>query len=147
MENFSFAILSLLGVTSGTILQKKYCSSIPVESNMLMQCLSSVIVLIPTTLIISEFKFELNYTSVSALFWQAILISSVSSILLIRALSSGAVTNVSTYFSCVPAATALMTYFVFNSVINTNMLVGMIIIFGCTWLVQSSPKLKLAPQK
>ncbi|RSD27284.1 DMT family transporter [Vibrio pectenicida] len=147
MENFSFAILSLLGVTSGTILQKKYCSSIPVESNMLMQCLSSVIVLIPTTLIISEFKFELNYTSVSALFWQAILISSLSSILLIRALSSGAVTNVSTYFSCVPAATALMTYFVFNSVINTNMLVGMIIIFGCTWLVQSSPKLKLAPQK
>ncbi|AUI86338.1 hypothetical protein BS333_08020 [Vibrio azureus] len=147
LENFSFAVLSLLGVTAGTILQKKHCSDIPIVNNMLIQCLSAVMVLVPTTFIISGFEAEFNYTFVSALLWQALLISSISSILLIKALKTGAVTNISTYFSCVPAMTALMSYFAFNSVVNINMLIGMALIFSCTWIAQNPKQLELASEK
>ncbi|MEC7308494.1 DMT family transporter [Vibrio crassostreae] len=136
-ENLILAILSLLGVTFGSIHQKKYCSNIPIEKNMLFQCFSATLILLPTTIIFSEFKFNVNNISISALLWQSLLISVLSSMLLIKALKSGTVTNVSTYFSCVPAATAVMAYIFFDSVITVNMMLGMFLIFGCTWLIQN----------
>lgn len=147
IENFLFALLSLLGVTFGSIIQKKYCTHIPIEKNMLLQCLAALVVLVPTTLTLSEFTAEPTFKFICALLWQALLISSLSSILLIKALQTGAVTNVSTYFSCVPAATGLMAYLALGSMLTTTMILGMIIIFGCTWLVQNPQEKPRMPFK
>ena len=136
MANISYAILSLLGITVGTIVQKSNCSDMDMEKNMLAQCFSALIFLIPATMIISHFYVAFNFRFIYSLLWQSILVSSLSSLLLIKALKSGAVTNVSTYFSCIPAATSLMAYFILDSVINITMIVGIIFIFICTFMVQ-----------
>ena len=134
--NISYAIISLAGITFGTIVQKKKCSRMDIHKNMLVQCFSALSILLPTTAIIGHFQAKFTFEFISSLLWQSILVSSLSSILLIRALKCGAVTNVSTYFSCIPAGTALMAYFILDSAINTSMIIGMIFIFICTSIVQ-----------
>ncbi|MFA0173457.1 hypothetical protein AB4424_26090, partial [Vibrio splendidus] len=75
-----------------------------------IQCLSALLALVPTTLLWSEFAVEWTAPFLVALLWQSIAISSLASVLLIHALKSGTVTNVSTYFSCVPACTSVLSY-------------------------------------
>ena len=135
--NLAYAMLSLFSVTFGAIIQKKYCSNIPIETNMLTQCFSALAAILPTTIVIGGFHYEMTYQFVTSLLWQAVLISCVSAILLIKALKANAVTNVSTYFSCVPAATALMSYFILDSVLTVTMILGMAFIFACTYMVNN----------
>ncbi|MEZ8844667.1 DMT family transporter [Vibrio splendidus] len=136
--NMLYAVLSLLGITFGTAIQKRYCSHIPIQKTMGIQCLSALLALVPTTLLWSEFAVEWTAPFLVALLWQSIAISSLASVLLIHALKSGTVTNVSTYFSCVPACTSVLSYLILDSELTIIMGVGIGFICVCTYLVQNS---------
>ncbi|MFM2480671.1 DMT family transporter [Celerinatantimonas sp. YJH-8] len=137
IENIGYAVISLLAITLGSIMQKKYCSHINIIENMSIQCFAALFLLIPSVSILGPFSFEVNAASIISVLWQGVLISFVSSVLLIRALRLGAVTHVSIYFSCVPVFTAVMAYIVLGSALTMTMLGGMFFIIACTFLVQN----------
>ncbi|CAG8998778.1 MAG: hypothetical protein CENE_00738 [Candidatus Celerinatantimonas neptuna] len=140
IKNILFALISLAGVTLGTILQKKRCTQYKLETNLMVQT-GAASALFIICILIHGYHYSLSYSFALSVLWQGVLISFISSILLIKALSRGTVTNISTYFSCVPAATAFFSFFLLQSTISLNMLIGIFVIFISTYIVQKPDSL------
>src|SRR6185503_16129514 len=77
-----FAILSLLGITSATIYQKRFCPSFDLRSGSAIQYIAASLVMVPLTLMLGVGEIIWAPTFIFALAWLVIVLSGVSIALL-----------------------------------------------------------------
>jgi drug/metabolite transporter (DMT)-like permease len=126
-----FAILSLLGITSATIYQKRFCPSFDLRSGTAIQYMAASIVMMPATLVFGVGTIDWAPTFIFALAWLVIVLSGVSIALLTWMISRGAASKVASLFYLTPPIAAIGSYFWFGETLSALALSGMaVIVFG-----------------
>jgi drug/metabolite transporter (DMT)-like permease len=133
-----FAILSLLGITSATIYQKRFCPSFDLRSGTAIQYLAASVVMVPLAFFLGIGDIVWAPTFIFALAWLVIVLSGVSIALLTWMISRGAASKVASLFYLTPPIAAIGSYFWFDETLSPLALAGMaVIVFGLYLLNRS----------
>jgi drug/metabolite transporter (DMT)-like permease len=135
-----FAILSLIGITSATIYQKRFCPSFDLRTGTAIQYLAASLVMVPLTLILGVGAIDWAPTFIFALSWLVIVLSGISIALLTWMISRGAASKVASLFYLTPPIAAIGSYFWFGETLSALALAGMaVIVFGLYLLNRTRP--------
>ncbi|MGH6893572.1 MAG: DMT family transporter [Dongiaceae bacterium] len=126
-----FAILSLLGITSATIYQKKFCPSFDLRSGSAIQYIAASLIMAPAALVLGIGEIVWAPTFIFALGWLVIVLSGASIALLTWMIGRGAASKVASLFYLTPPIAAIGSYFWFGETLSALALAGMaVIVFG-----------------
>jgi drug/metabolite transporter (DMT)-like permease len=133
-----FAVLSLLGITSATIYQKRFCPSFDLRSGTAIQYVAASVVMVPLAFFLGIGDIVWAPTFIFALAWLVIVLSGVSIALLTWMISRGAASKVASLFYLTPPIAAIGSYFWFDETLSPLALAGMaVIVFGLYLLNRS----------
>ena len=135
--NLCLALLALIGITAGTLYQKRFVTRCDVRTANTTQLLAALLVSLPLAWAESE-AMRWNATLVAALLWSALGLTLGGSSLLYLMIQRGAATRVTSLLYLVPPTTALMAWVLFDEVLTVPMLLGMALTaIGVSWVVRA----------
>lgn len=130
------AFLALLGITLGTLYQKRYCADFDLRTGSIIQFLPSLLL---TFLLASTFETRQVIWSgefLFALFWLVIVLSLGAISLLNLLIRSTTAVHVSSLFYLTPPTTALLAWILFEETLTGITLLGMAIVVTGVWLAR-----------
>jgi drug/metabolite transporter (DMT)-like permease len=122
-----WSVVALLGLSFGSLYQKKYCSHMNLYSGGAIQTLSSTILVLPF-LFFEDIHINLNGEFIIALLYMAIGVSIGALSLLYIMIKNGEVSKVSSIFYLVPVSAAIVSYFLLGDKIEFSEIIGIITI-------------------
>ncbi len=130
------ALLALVGITVGTMWQKKHCPRFDLRTSTVVQYAASLAV--TAVLAVTTETMQVQWTGqfVFALLWVALVLSISAITLLNMLIRSGTAVNVASLFYTVPAVTALMAWAIFGETLTGLSLVGMAVAVLGVWLAR-----------
>jgi len=132
-------LVALLGISGGTLYQKRYCTGMPLLSGTVVQYLAAATLLGLGALLFEERDVEWSATFAMTLGW-LVLVLSLSAILLLMALiKRGEASRVASLFYLVPPVTALQAWWLFDEALPPVSLLGMAIAIAGVVLVVRTP--------
>lgn len=137
--SLSLAILSLCGITLGTLYQKRFVAPCDVRSANAVQLMAACVVTLPFALLEAEpivWHADLQW----ALAWSVLALSLGASSLLYLLIQQGAAASVSSLMYLVPPTTALMAWLLFTEPITVITLLGTLLTALGVALVVRSPR-------
>lgn len=130
------AILALIGITAGTMWQKRHCPRFDLRTSTVVQYAASLIVTALLAVTTETMRVEWSGQFVFALLWVALVLSIGAISLLNHLIRSGTAVNVASLFYTVPAVTALMAWGIFGETLTGLSLVGMVVAALGVWLAR-----------
>ena len=130
------ALAALLGITAGTLYQKRFCPRFDLRTGSVMQFLPSMVV---TLLVASQTEtMEIEWTGdfVFALGWLVMVLSIGAISLLNLLIRSGSAVNVASLFYLTPPTTALIAWAMFDETLSALAIAGMAIAVAGVWLAR-----------
>jgi drug/metabolite transporter (DMT)-like permease len=121
------AFLALLGITAGTLWQKRHCPHFDLRTGAVIQYSASLVV---TGILAMTTDFtQVQWTGefVFALLWVSLVLSIAAISLLNHLIRGNTAVNVTSLLYTVPAVTALMAWAIFGETVKGLSLVGMVI--------------------
>ncbi|MDD3353022.1 DMT family transporter [Zoogloea sp.] len=130
------ALLALLGITAGTLYQKRFCPSFDLRTGSVIQFIPT---LLATLLVASHTEhMHIQWSSpfIFALLWLVLALSLGAISLLNLLIRNGSAVNVASLFYLTPPTTALIAWVAFGETLTGMALVGMgLTVFG-VWLAR-----------
>ena len=130
------ALAALLGITAGTLYQKRFCPRFDLRTGSVMQFLPSLAI---TALIASQtetMRIEWTGDFVFALGWLVLVLSIGAISLLNLLIRSGSAVNVASLFYLTPPTTALIAWAMFDEKLSALAIAGMAIAVSGVWLAR-----------
>lgn len=124
-EGMLFAFMGLLGITFGTLYQKKYCAQMDPRSGSAVQFLVTALLLTPLSLLFEDGVINWTPAFIASLAYVAVFLSLISMALLTIMIRRGEASRVSSLFFLVPPMAALLAYLVLDEPLGPTVLVGM----------------------
>ncbi len=123
------AVVALLGITAGTLYQKRHVAPCDVRTANLIQLAAAFVVTLPLALLETETMRWGNASSpnlelVGAMAWSVLGMTLGGSSLLYLLIQRGAATSVASLFYLVPPTTALLAWVLFGEAITTLTVLG-----------------------
>lgn len=125
MQSLWPALLALLGITAGTLYQKRYCPSFDLRTGAFLQFLPTAIVTGLVAAGTESFRIEWTGEFVFALAWLVLVLSLGAIALLNHLIRAGTAVNVASLFYLTPPTTALLAWLFFGETFTATMLAGM----------------------
>lgn len=122
--NLALAVVALLGITAGTLYQKRYVAPCDVRSASLVQMLAAFAVTLPLALLEAA-PMDLHRDLIVAMAWSVLVLTLGGSSLLYILIHRGEATRVTSLLYLVPPCTAVMAWAMFGEPITASMLAGM----------------------
>ena len=138
-EMIAFAVMSLAGITVGTIYQKNYATGASLRVGGLLQYLGGLSVTAVGATLFESWRIDWTPQVIGAMAWLVLVLSLGAISLLMLMIRNGAVSRVSTLFYLVPPVTAVMAYVLFGDTLTALQLLGMLITAIAVALVVSQP--------
>lgn len=133
-------LVALLGITGGTLYQKRHCTGMPLLSGTVVQYLATVALFGLGAALFEERSVAWTPTFALTLGW-LVLVLSISAILLLMALiQRGEASRVASLFYLVPPVTALQAWWLFEESLPPASLAGMAIAIAGVVLVVRTPR-------
>jgi drug/metabolite transporter (DMT)-like permease len=129
------AVVALVGMTAGTLYQKRFCSGFDLRTGSVIQFVSSTLVTVTAIALFTEFQITWTAPFVFALGWLVLVLSIGAISLLNLLIHSGSAVNVASLFYLTPLSTALIAWGVFGETLPAISLVGMALAVGGVYLV------------
>lgn len=131
------ALLALIGITGGTLWQKRFCPAFDLRTSTVVQY--SVSLALTALLAFTTETMQVEWTGefVFAVLWVALVLSIGAISLLNHLIRSGTAVNVASLFYTVPPVTALMAWGIFGEVLTGLSLLGMIVAVIGVWLARA----------
>jgi drug/metabolite transporter (DMT)-like permease len=123
----AFSILALVGITLGTLYQKRFCAELDLWSGSVIQFVAAALALLPFALAFETMRIAWSGQLVFALAWLIFVLSLGAISLLHLLIRRGAATRVSALFYLTPPTTALMAWLVFGETLGLPAIAGMAI--------------------
>lgn len=123
----AFSILALVGITLGTLYQKRFCAELDLWSGSVIQFVAAALALLPFALAFETMRIAWSGQFVFALAWLIFVLSLGAISLLHLLIRRGAATRVSALFYLTPPTTALMAWLVFGETLGLPAIAGMAI--------------------
>lgn len=129
------AVVALLGITAGTLYQKKFCAGNEILSSAFYQYLSTVVIFGLGAYLFESREIQFTHQLVFAIFWLAIVLSIGAILLLNYLIKHGEIHKVSSLFYLVPAVTALEAAWLFDEKLGIEKVAGMAIVTFSVFIV------------
>jgi len=118
-------VAGLLGITAGTLYQKKYCSALDLRTGALIQYVASALAMAVLSVVLEHQMVEWTWRFVAAFLWLSLVLSIGAIFLLFILIRRGAASRVASLFYLVPPVTALMAYLALDETLRPTALLGM----------------------
>lgn len=123
--------LALLGISVGTLYQKRFCTRVDLRSGAVIQFAACALLYLPLVLAFEGAGVRWTPEFVFALGWSVVVLSVGAISLLYWLLRHGAAASVARLFYLVPPVTAVMAWLMFGETLDAFAVVGMALIaFG-----------------
>ena len=119
-----FCLGSLLGITAGTLYQKRFCPALDVFGGLLVQFVTATVVFLPLASL-EGWNVTWSRQFVAALVWVTVLLSLVSVMLLTLMIRRHEASRITSLFFLVPPVTALIAWLVLGETMGAVALAGM----------------------
>ena len=117
--------VALLGITAGTLYQRRFCASMDLRTGSVVQFVAAGLVTAPFALWLEAMRVEWTGEFVFALLWLVLILSLGAVSLLYVLIRRGAAAQVASLFFLVPPCTALIAWPLFGETLGPWALVGM----------------------
>ncbi|GHD18865.1 DMT family transporter [Tianweitania populi] len=121
-------VLALLGISAGTLWQKRFVGQADLLAGTLWQYLGATVVMLIPAMLLEEGRLTWNPSLVLSLLWLVFGLSLGAIFLLMAMIKNGAVSKVSSLFYLVPSVTALMAFVLFGEQLELVQLAGMVLV-------------------
>jgi drug/metabolite transporter (DMT)-like permease len=129
------ALVALLGITAGTLYQKRFCAQFDLRSGSVIQFVPTAIATALAIALFEEFHIEWTPDFTFALGWLVLVLSIGAISLLNLLIRSGSAVNVASLFYLTPLSTALIAWAVFGEKLTLTAGVGMLLAVSGVYLV------------
>lgn len=121
----AWSFVSLIGITVGTLYQKRYCPRMDPRTGGVIQFSVGALTVTPLALAFEDRHVDWSIEVIGALAYVSIVISLVSITLLAVMIRRGAMTRVASLFFLVPPCTALIAWLALGETFASTALIGM----------------------
>ena len=132
------AFVALLGITAGTLYQKRFCPVFDLRTGSVIQYLPCLLLMAPLAYFTESTQVIWNGEFVFALAWLVLVLSLGAVTLLNVMIRNGSAVNVASLFYLTPAMTALIAWAVFGETLSALALIGMAIAATGVWLARQA---------
>ena len=129
------AVIALLGITAGTLYQKRFCAKFDLRSGSVIQFVPTAVVTAIAVALFEDYRIEWSGQFVFALGWLVVVLSLGAISLLNLLIRSGSAVNVAALFYLTPPTTALIAYFIFGENLTLTAAFGMVVAVSGVYLV------------
>jgi len=130
------ALAALLGITIGTLYQKRYCPSFDLRTGSVVQFVPTLIATALLAGATETMAVEWTGQFIFALAWLVLVLSLGAISLLNLLIRAGSATHVASLFYLTPPVTALMAWALFDERLSTLAMIGMAIAVTGVWLAR-----------
>ncbi|MCB1425682.1 MAG: DMT family transporter [Zhengella sp.] len=135
------SVISVLGMSAGTIWQKRFVQGANLMRGTFWQYLGGVLAAIPMVLFFEEGHLEINGSTIFAMAWLVLVLSIGAIMLLMYLIREGAISKVASLFYLVPACTAVFAWILFGEELLPVQILGMAITsFGVALATMANAK-------
>jgi drug/metabolite transporter (DMT)-like permease len=120
-------VAALLGITFGTLYQKRFCGAQDLRTATVVQNASAGAVVLVGALLFEEMRIVWTGEFVLALLWLCLALSVGATMLLLWLIRRGAASRIASMFYLVPPATAFMAFLLFGETLGGTAIVGMLL--------------------
>jgi drug/metabolite transporter (DMT)-like permease len=120
-----YAFGGLLGITSATIYQKRFCGAVDLRTSAAIQYGAATICLLPVALAFGLGQVQWTGTFIFSMAWLVLVLSTGAFMLLLWLIRKGAASKVASLFYLTPPMAALGGYFAFGETLALPALAGM----------------------
>lgn len=117
--------MSLIGITIGTLYQKRFCASVDIRCSVAIQNAVSFLVIAPLALSLETLRIDWTGEFVFALTWSAVGLSVIAIALYYLLMRHGAAAKVTSLIYLSPPTTALMGWLLFGETFSVTALLGL----------------------
>lgn len=121
------AAIALLGITFGTLYQKRYCSHMDLRTGGVIQFSATGLVMLLLALAVETRQVQWTGQFIFALFWLAVVLSISAVSLLYLMIRRGATSKVASLFFLTPSVTAIMAYLLFDESLTWLAVAGLLV--------------------
>lgn len=121
------ALGALLGITLGTLYQKRFCPHFDWRTGTVVQFSAAAALTLPVALVFEGFRVDFTGEFVFALGWLVLVLSLGAISLLNYLIRSGSAVNVASLFYLVPPVTALIAWGLFGETLSMMSLIGLFV--------------------
>lgn len=129
------ALVALLGITAGTLYQKRFCPKFDLRSGSVIQFVPSAVLTAIAVAMFEDYRIDWNGHFLFALGWLVLVLSIGAISLLNLLIRSGSAVNVASLFYLTPPTTALIAFFVFGENLTLTVALGMAVAVSGVYLV------------
>jgi drug/metabolite transporter (DMT)-like permease len=136
LDGIELTLLALVGITVGTLYQKKFCSGLDWRTGAVVQFIPAAIA---TTIVASfteSFAVNLTPSFIFALAWLVLVLSIGAISLLNYLIRHGTSVNVASLFYLVPASTVVIAWLLFGETLSLMALIGMVLTIAGVYLAR-----------
>lgn len=119
------ALTALLGITLGSLYQKKQGATVDLLAGMVWQYLGCCIIMAILSFGFESQKIDWSFTLIVALAWLIVALSIVSILLLMYLIREGEASKVASYFYLVPIVASIQAWWLFDETLSLPALVAM----------------------
>ncbi|MBF0356764.1 MAG: DMT family transporter [Alphaproteobacteria bacterium] len=124
-EGLPWAFGAVIGISLGTLYQKRHCSGMDLRTGAVVQYASAGLAMLAMSMALETREVVWSGEFIFALAWLCLVLSVGAITLLYRMIRAGAAAKVASFFYLVPPATALIAYFLFGETLSALALIGM----------------------
>lgn len=135
LDTLALPLLALLGITAGTIYQKRFCPRLDLRSGTAIQYTVTAFALLPLALWVDHEPMQWTSEFLFALAWMTLVLSLGAVTLLYLLIRRGAASRVASLFYLVPPTVSLYAWLAFGETLGPPALAGMIVIAAGVALV------------
>ena len=129
------AIVALLGITAGTLYQKRFCAKFDLRSGSVIQFVPTAIATAIAVALFEDYRIEWTGQFSFALGWLVLVLSIGAISLLNLLIRSGSAVNVASLFYLTPPMTALIAFVIFGENLTLTATIGMLLAVSGVYLV------------
>ncbi|AXN05528.1 DMT family transporter [Vibrio anguillarum] len=137
----SLCLLSLLGITLGTLYQKKFCQGVDMIGSATVQYVAALCLFLPWAWSFETMQVQWTPTFIMILVWLVVVLSCVSILLLLYMVEHGAASSVASVFYLVPPTTAIQAWLAFDESLDGFGVAGFCLAVTAVYLVVKKPNL------
>jgi drug/metabolite transporter (DMT)-like permease len=130
------AVCALVGITAGTLYQKRFCPSFDLRTGSVVQFLPCLAATLLVASLTETMQVRWTGSFVFALGWLVLVLSLGAVSLLNVLIRRGSAVNVASLFYLTPPTTALVAWSLFGETLTGLALVGMVLAASGVWLAR-----------
>ena len=129
------ALVALLGITTGTLYQKRFCARFDLRTGSVIQFVPTAVVTAIAIALFEDFHIEWTPGFIFALGWLVLVLSLGAISLLNLLIRGGSAVNVASLFYLTPISTAVIAWAVFGEKLTLTATAGMLLAVSGVYLV------------